>query len=132
MMNHQIYFTPQDIVEIIKSVCYLITVIAGAGGVIAYLVSKAKAPDKSRDETLKDHENRIVTCEGEITEIKKDIEDSEREFERMDRSDRVFQRGLLALINHSLDGNNVDEMETVRDELRADIFGSSGISEKTN
>lgn len=131
-MHHQIIFTPEDVVQIVHALCKMIGEIAAIVGALIAFFAWLKKPKEKRLAELSDHEKRITTCEGEISEIKKDIEESEREFERMDRSDRVFQRGLLALINHSLDGNNVDEMETVRDELRADIFGGSGTSEKAN
>jgi hypothetical protein len=132
MMHHQIIFTPDDVIAIVHSVCTMIGEIAVVVGALVAFFAWLKKPKEKRIHELDDHEKRITTCEGEIDGIKKDIEESEKEFERMDRSDRVFQRGLLALINHSLDGNNVDEMETVRDELRADIFGCSGASEKAN
>lgn len=132
MMHHQIIFTPDDVIAIVHSVCTMIGEIAVVVGALVAFFAWLKKPKEKRLHELDDHEKRITTCEGEIDGIKKDIEESEKEFERMDRSDRVFQRGLLALINHSLDGNNVDEMETVRDELRADIFGCSGASEKAN
>lgn len=131
-MHHQIIFTPEDVVQIVHALCKMIGEIAAIVGALIAFFAWLKKPKEKRLAELSDHEKRITTCEGEISEIKKDIEESEKEFERMDRSDRVFQRGLLALINHSLDGNNVDEMETVRDELRADIFGGSGTSEKAN
>nr|DAL46630.1 MAG TPA_asm: Protein of unknown function (DUF2730) [Caudoviricetes sp.] len=131
-MHHQIIFTPDDVIAIVHSVCTMIGEIAVVVGALVAFFAWLKKPKEKRIHELDDHEKRITTCEGEIDGIKKDIEESEKEFERMDRSDRVFQRGLLALINHSLDGNNVDEMETVRDELRADIFGCSGASEKAN
>jgi flagellar motility protein MotE (MotC chaperone) len=132
MMHHQIVFTPDDVIAIVHSVCTMIGEIAVVAGALVAFFAWLRKPKEKRLHELDDHEKRITTCEGEIDGIKKDIEESEKEFERMDRSDRVFQRGLLALINHSLDGNNVDEMETVRDELRADIFGCSGASEKAN
>lgn len=131
-MHHQIIFTPEDVVQIVHALCKMIGEIAAIVGALIAFFAWLKKPKEKRLAELSDHEKRITTCEGEIDGIKKDIEESEKEFERMDRSDRVFQRGLLALINHSLDGNNVDEMETVRDELRADIFGGSGTSEKAN
>lgn len=131
-MHHQIIFTPEDVVQIVHAICTMTGEIAAVVGALIAFFAWLKKPKEKRLAELNDHEKRISTCEDEIDGIKKDIEESEKEFERMDRSDRVFQRGLLALINHSLDGNNVDEMETVRDELRADIFGVSGASEKAN
>jgi septal ring factor EnvC (AmiA/AmiB activator) len=122
MMHHQIVFTPDDIIAIVHSVCNMIGEIAVVVGALVAFFAWMRKPKKKRIKELDDHEKRISACEEEIADIQKDLEATEHEFERMDKSDRVFQRGLLALINHSLDGNNIDEMETVRDELRADIF----------
>ena len=132
MMHHQIVFTPDDVIAIVHSVCNMIGEIAVVVGALVALFAWMRKPKEKRLKELDDHEKRITTCEGEIAEIQESLKETEQEFKRMDRSDRVFQRGMLALINHSLDGNNVDEMESVRDELRADIFGCSGASEKAN
>ena len=51
-MNTQVVFTPNDIVELFKSVCYLITLVSTVVGIIVAAVSKAKAPGRAQDKAI--------------------------------------------------------------------------------
>lgn len=121
-MHQQIMFTPADLMEVMKSVCYLITLIAAVVGIIAAAVTKAKAPDKSRDRELEEHEKRINTLEKTRDEFKDFFRSDSDRFVRLENDTRIYQRGLLALINHSIDGNNISELEKCRDELTEVIY----------
>ncbi len=121
-MHQQIMFTPADLMEVMKSVCYLITLIAAVVGIIAAAVTKAKAPDRSRDQELKEHEKRISELEKTREEFKTFFRSDSDRFIRLENDTRIYQRGLLALINHSIDGNNISELEKCRDELTEVIY----------
>lgn len=121
-MHQQIIFTPADVMEILKSVCYLITLVAAVVGIIAAAISKAKAPDKNRDAELKAHEKRISDLEEAEQELKSVFEHDADRFKRLENDTRTYQRGILALINHSIDGNNIDELKKCRDDLKEIIY----------
>lgn len=123
-MDNQIVFTPADMIALIKSICYLIAAVAAAAGAISVLINKLRAPDRGRDKRIEECEKRIDEATEKIEKLSLYVHRDFVHFEELEKSNKVFQRGMLALINHSLDGNNIDEMETVRDELRADIFES--------
>lgn len=74
-------------------------------------VKSVKAPERKRDE--------------EIQEIKKDVADIKEKLEkdkaRIDKSDdanRVTQEALLALLEHGINGNNIDQMSKAKDDLQ--------------
>lgn len=121
-MHQQIIFTPADLMEVMKSVCYLITLIAAVVGIIAAAVTKAKAPDRSRDRELEEHEKRLDELEKTRDEFKEFFRSDSDRFIRLENDTRIYQRGLLALINHSIDGNNISELEKCRDELTEVIY----------
>ncbi|NLH92406.1 MAG: hypothetical protein GX481_08175 [Atopobium sp.] len=121
-MHQQIMFTPADLIEVMKSVCYLITLIAAVVGIIAATVTKVKAPDRSRDKELEEHEKRINELEKTREEFKTFFRSDSDRFVRLESDTRIYQRGLLALINHSIDGNNISELEKCRDELTEVIY----------
>lgn len=116
-MNNQIIFTPNDMIEIFKSVCYLITLVSTVVGIIVAAISKAKAPGRAQDKAIKSHEKRLNKIEHELNE---QVERSKE----IQKDTRVYQRGILALINHSIDGNNIEELEKCRDELTEIIYHS--------
>ncbi len=121
-MHQQIMFTPADLMEVMKSVCYLITLIAAVVGIIAAAVTKAKSPDRARDQELEEHEKRINELEKTRDEFKEFFRSDSDRFVRLENDTRIYQRGLLALINHSIDGNNLSELEKCRDELTEVIY----------
>lgn len=121
-MHQQIMFTPADLIEVMKSVCYLITLIAAVVGIIAAAVTKAKAPDRSRDKELEEHARRLEELESTKEEFKKYFRSDSDRFVRLENDTQIYQRGLLALINHSIDGNNISELEKCRDELTKVIY----------
>lgn len=121
-MHQQIMFTPADLIEIIKSVCYLITLVAAVVGIIAAAVTKVKAPDKGRDAELADHARRLEELEKAKDEFKEFFRSDSDRFVRLESDTRIYQRGILALINHSIDGNNISELEKCRDELTDVIY----------
>lgn len=114
-MNTQVVFTPNDIVELFKSVCYLITLVSTVVGIIVAAVSKAKAPGRAQDKAIESHEKRL----NRIEQVLKDQIEQSKEIQK---DTRVYQRGILALINHSIDGNNIEELEKCRDELTGVIY----------
>lgn len=121
-MNHQIIFTPGDLIEIMKSICYLITLIAAVVGIIVAAVTKAKAPGKVQDEQLADHTRRIEALEKEAKGIDVRLKHGDEHFGILERQIKTYQRGMLALVNHSIDGNNITELEECRDELQKVIW----------
>lgn len=96
--------------------------IAGAIVTIAGLLALASKPFSGFKE-------RIENVETAVTEVKKDVKtlqtdldhafDKERELER---TTKTTERALLALLNHSLYGNNTEEMETVKQDLEKQIW----------
>lgn len=124
-MHQQIIFTPADLIEIIKSVCYLITLVAAVVGIIAAAITKMRAPDKSRDKELEDHEERLKELEKTRDEFNEFFRNDAEKFAKLENDTRTYQRGMLALINHSIDGNNIDELKECRNELQSVIFGAT-------
>ena len=85
------------------SVAYLLWIIGGITAAIAF----GKMAMKPFNE-IDDHERRITKLEkgrDERTE-----------------TDRLILKCLNALINHSIDGNDVDDLKAVRDEMQNTII----------
>jgi len=85
------------------SVAYLLWIIGGITAVIGF-GKMALKPFREID----DHERRITKLE------KTRIERTE--------TDRLILKCLNALINHSIDGNDVDDLKAVRDEMQNTII----------
>ena len=89
--------------DISISLADLIWICGGILGIAAFIAWAAK-PFKKLD----DHERRISTLE-ETAESSK-------------RTDRYVTRALNAIVNHMIDGDNVEDLKQVRDEFQNEII----------
>ena len=77
-------------------------------------IAKAKraveAPNAAQDEKIADHERRIEKLERHQENDHKELADN-REY------NRISALALIALLDHDLDGNNVEPMRNAKNEL---------------
>ncbi len=71
----------------------------------------AKAPNVAQD-------NRLDKLEGRMNHVESCLDKDKRRLDSLDEGNRVTQRALLALLDHALDGNNVDQMRTAKEDLK--------------
>ena len=85
--------------------------LANAAEKIGKAVQAAKAPNARQDERL-----------AELEEWRKKVDRSLAQdldrFESLDNGERVTQRALLALLDHGIDGNNIEQMRHAKEELQ--------------
>ena len=74
-----------------------LVLLANAGEKVVKIVQNLKAPNANQDKRLDDLEEWKESVDG----------------------NRVTQRALLALLDHSIDGNNIKQMQAAKDELRS-------------
>lgn len=71
----------------------------------------ANAPNRKQDERITNLEERVARHDEYFTRDKARLE-------AIEKGTRVSQRGMLALLDHNLDGNNTKQMQDARDELK--------------
>ena len=88
-----------------------IVLLSNAAEKICKAVQHAKAPNIQQDE-------RIAALEQWREEVKGTLERDHDRFESLDSGNRVTQRALLALLDHGIDGNNIEQMQHAKEELQ--------------
>lgn len=88
-----------------------ISTLAGAAGHIVSAIKAAKAPNQRQDDRLDALESKVQRIEGELAL------DNTR-LDNLKDGNRVTQRALLALLDHGIDGNNIDQMQHAKEELQ--------------
>lgn len=103
--------TPGMIWGYILAAASALVLISNAIEKVVIGVKSVKAPERKQDK--------------EIEEIKKDVAEIKdklgRDKARLDKSDganRVTQEALLALLEHGINGNNIDQMSKAKDNLQ--------------
>lgn len=75
----------------------------------------AKEPNAKQDARIKELETRMTAAE-------KKLDNDKHHFDAIDASNRVTQLALLALLDHGIDGNNIDQMQHAKEELQTHLI----------
>lgn len=116
-MDTVIQFTPAQLVALILSVCAAIVTISAAIGVIAKALDKARAPEKEQNERLDAHEKRLNALDEIIVKFREYFDNDDRRFKEIEKSNKVTQSALLALLKHSINGNDTESLKEARKNL---------------
>jgi hypothetical protein len=92
-----------------------IVLLSNAMEKIVKAVQAAKAPNVKQDE-------RINKLEKRLDEVDKRLDRGGQHFDAIDASNRVTQLALLALLDHGIDGNNIDQMQHAKEELQTHLI----------
>ena len=122
-MNEPITMTPLELWNIFMAICGAIVAISAAVAVIIKVINHFKAPDKKQDQ-------RITDLENGMQDIKKRLDDGDRHFKEQDehmkqmeasqkRWEKVMIESLRVLIEHGIDGNNIEGMKEQKKEIDA-------------
>lgn len=88
-----------------------ITVIANAVEKIVKAVKAAKAPNDQQNA-------RLDALEKWQCEVDRKLNSDNDRLSSIDNGAHVTQRALLALLDHGIDGNNIDQMQHAKEELQ--------------
>lgn len=92
-----------------------IVLLSNAGEKIVKAWKAAKAPNIALD-------GRVTELENWRRDVDKRHDKNVRHFEDIDASNRVTQLALLALLDHGIDGNNIDQMQHAKEELQTHLI----------
>jgi hypothetical protein len=116
-MDNVISFTPAQLIALVLAVCGAIVTISAAIGVIAKALDKAKAPEKEQNERLDAHEKRLNALDEIIVKFREYFDNDDRRFKEIEKSNKITQSALLALLKHSINGNDTESLKEARKNL---------------
>ncbi len=89
-----------------------ISTIGGAVEKIAKAVRVAKAPGQAQDAEIEEIKERLDRVESALAKDEKQIKDSKE-------CNHVLTKGMLALLEHGINGNNIDQMRDAKNGVEA-------------
>lgn len=107
--------TAENIWTLVLAAASAFVLLANAAEKIVKVVKHAQAPNAKQDARLKDLEDRMG-------DVEKKLEKDRQHFDSIDASNRVTQVALLALLDHGIDGNNIDQMQHAKEELQTHLI----------
>lgn len=116
-MNNEITFTPAELVALILGISTTIVTISAAIGVIIKVIDKARAPEKEQNERLDKIDRRLDDHDKIIEQFKEYFTNDDNRFKAIEKSNKVTQTALLALLKHSLNGNDKESLKEAEKSL---------------
>lgn len=116
-MDNTISFTPAQLISIILGICAAIVTISAAIGVIIKAIDKARAPEAEQNNRLDNIDRRLDDIDKTIATFREYFTNDDNRFKAIERSNKITQTALLALLKHSLNGNDIDALKEAEKSL---------------
>lgn len=95
--------------------CGAISTVGAAVEKIVKVIRAAKAPNDEQNA-------RISSLEEWRIGVDRKLDNDKKRLDGKDSGDRVTQLALLALLDHGIDGNNIDQMLKAKQELQQHLI----------
>lgn len=116
-MDKEIIFTPTELTALILGICTAIVTISAAVGVIIKVIERARAPEQKQNERLDNIDKRLDEHDKVIEQFKEYFTNDDNRFKAIEKSNKVTQTALLALLKHSLNGNDIESLKRAEKSL---------------
>ena len=116
-MHNEITFTPNDIVTMILALSAGIVTISGAISAIASWFTKAKQPEQMQNERLAKCEERLDQHDEKLNTYMAYFQSDDLRLRKIEESNRITQRSMLALLKHSINGDDLESLRKAEKDL---------------
>lgn len=96
-----------EVWTIILAAASAIVLLSNAAEKIVRAFKSAKAPEVRQNEEINDLKRRLKKVEDWVEAEKQQVKD-------IREGNRVITRGMLALLEHGINGNNIEQMQEAR------------------
>lgn len=110
-MDTAVTVTPSEIYNILLATSACIITVSGAVGIIIKWVQAAKKPNDTQNKRLDEIERRLTKHDEML------MNDDKRQKD-LEEGNKVTMMALLALLRHSIDGNDVAGLKDAEKELQ--------------
>lgn len=118
-MDNVISFTPAELVAFITAIGGAIVTIGGVVALIVKLVKKVRAPEVKQDERITALENKQKETDDILATFRQYFTNDDNRFKAIEKSNKITQGALLALLKHALNGNDVNSLQDAEKQLEA-------------
>lgn len=116
-MDNTISFTPAELISVILGICAAIVTISAAIGVLTKLIDKARTPESEQNKRLDTIDRRLDEIDKTIAQFREYFTNDDNRFKAIERSNKITQTALLALLKHSLNGSDTEALKSAEKSL---------------
>ena len=109
--------TPNEIITIILAISAGVVTISNAIGAIASWINKARQPEAKQNERILILEKRVDVHDTVLTKYERFLANDDERLKQIEESNRITQRGMLALLKHSINGEDVESLRKAEKDL---------------
>ena len=103
----------------ITTICACCAGIATLVGIIIKIVMRMKKPEIEQNERIKALEDEVKTLKDKNELFTQYFINDDKRFKEIEKSTKITQGAILALLKHALNGNNTKQLEDTTAELEA-------------
>lgn len=89
----------------------------GAINTVGSAIEKVVKAKKAINAPNVEQDREIADLKRRVSDVERKLESDKKELGEIRESNRITALGLIALLDHSLDGNNIKQMQDAKDEL---------------
>lgn len=112
-MDTVIQFTPAQLLAYAGAIITISTAI----GVIINLINKAREPERKQDEKIKACEDKLSKHDAMLEKFQGYFSNDDRRFKEIEEGNKITQTALLALLKHSINGNETKALKDAEKSL---------------
>ena len=116
-MNNVISFTPTELVGFITAIGGAIVTVGAVITLIFKLFNRAKAPEIKQNARLDALEKHQKEQDDTLSLFRQYFANDDKRFKSIERSNKITQSALLALLKHSLNGNDTESLKEAEKSL---------------
>lgn len=111
--------TPWEVCAVVVAALLAVATFINTVGSAVEKIGKARKAAQAPNDRL---DERLKKLEDWRKDVDTRLDKGGLHFEAIDASNRVTQVALLALLDHGIDGNNIDQMQHAKEELQAHLI----------
>ena len=101
-----------DLWTTVLAVASAIVLLSNCAEKVGNAIKAAKAPEQKQNNEIKEIKDRLTKIEAKLENDKKQIDDAQK-------CNHVLTKGMLALLEHGINGNNIDQMRDAKNGVEA-------------
>ena len=101
-----------DVWAIVLAAASAIVLLSNAVEKIVKAIKAAKAPEQRQN-------NEIIEIKGRLDKIEAKLENDKKQIADAKECNHVLTKGMLALLEHGINGNNIEQMRDAKNGVEA-------------
>ena len=86
------------------------------------MIDKARSPEREQNSRLDNIDKRLDEIDKTIATFREYFTNDDNRFKAIEKSNKVTQSALLALLKHSLNGNDIESLKSAEKDLESDLL----------